>query len=361
MAKRGRKTNKKEAPKANDPKGYLDSNKNNFTDYKVIKGNKITMEGVSGQVYAIPVDSKGNAGQGRLLKAGENHEFEGASHVIEVPEVAMAQLGLNTGVNKLKQMGITTAFPDGDSYGGGAVATTESFDINAPLPFDKTNGIDPSSPLYNNFLNGAPTQPQGTFQPTTDLGTQDNSIAPIKTNGIKFGATPAELLQQSATSATDELEQKYAQTEEEDGTLDPTQKIQFDNPYGGVDIPTAAQTLGASLSYDGDQGGANTARGVASGLKLLTGLGRNVASGYGQNKRNQYVTEEENRKQQKANQGQIENRQQGGNITDRDLLSINDSTGIDFNAESANSLFTQVPNEVQGEQSPSMILVSIKM
>src|SRR5680860_436556 len=111
MAKRGRKS-----AKAKDYKGYLDSNKDNFTDYKVIKGNKITMDGVSGKVYAIPIDKQGNAGQGRLMKSGENHTFEGAAHVIEVPEVDMAQAGVwqkgqNPNENQQKPMlGINTNF-----------------------------------------------------------------------------------------------------------------------------------------------------------------------------------------------------------------------------------------------------------
>jgi hypothetical protein len=392
MTKRGRKTNKKETPKANDPKGYLDSNKDKFTDYKVIKGNKITMKGVSGKIYAIPVDSKGNAGEGKLMKPGEEHKFEGASHVIEVPEVAMAQGGLNTsptdptttepsdinaplffqnqtnGVDPSSNLynnflNGTPAQPQG-TFQPTTPTTTEPFDINDPLSFDKMNGIDPSSNLYNEGLNGVPSQPQGNFQPTTPTTPTMTDTRPQKSSvstgwdldyekpSIIEGTTPAELLQQSATTATDELEQKYAQTEEEDNTLDPTQKIQFDNPYGGVDIPTAAQTLGASFSYDGDKKGANTARGVASGLKLLTGLGRNVMSGYGQNKRNQYVTDQENEKQRKANQGQLQYKQEGGNITGRDLASINDTTGLDFTQGGANSLFEHMPNETQGETTP---------
>ena len=428
MAKRGRKTNKKEAPKAKDPKGYLDSNKDAFTDYKVIKGNKITMQGVSGQVYAIPVDSKGNAGEGKLMKPGENHKFEGASHVIEVPEVAMAQLGLNTGDVNPKYQGFGKGVLDfiqntGNSigndvegnmaensnyinrainYGSNLMNGTpnntpntnnpnasnewtggsNTFDdgsrntqpteedpmdfVNSTLPFDQTNGIDPSSNIYNEGLNGVPTQPQGNFQPSAPdllasyeedanaVDMQDDiNDANADTTFLTNQMNKAQKVNTDFTNRKNWVEDPdQVNVSEEDEEIEDTQKIQFDNPYGGVDIPTAAQTLGASFSYDGDKKGANTARGVASGLKLLTGLGRNVMSGYGQNKRNQFVTDKENEKQRKANQGQTEILQQGGNITDRDLVSINDTTGLDFTQGGANSLFEHMPNETQGETTP---------
>lgn len=308
MAKRGRKT-----AKAKDDKGYLDSNKDAFTDYKVIKGNKITMEGVSGKIYAIPIDNKGNAGAGRLMKSGENHTFENAANIIEVPEVAMAQLGVNTGdtigttnpylqeaiqasltgqgvtppyVDPLTQEGINTDFGS-PNYG---TTTPTPVPVNTPAQRPKDEVAD-----WNKIFNVTPN-------------------ADGKTSGIKFGASAEDQLKESAKVATTELEQQYAQ-EEEDNTIEPTQKIQFDNPYGGVDIPTAAQTLGASLSYDGDMKGANTARGVASGLKLLTGLGRNVMSGYGQNKRNQYAVDEFNKDQKNQIKGQVQFKQEGGSVS----------------------------------------------
>ena len=187
MAKRGRKTNKKEAPKANDPKGYLDSNKDAFTDYKVIKGNKITMQGVSGQVYAIPVDSKGNAGQGRLLKAGENHEFEGASHVIEVPEVAMAELGLNTNptdpnkpiVNQPQPFGsqqFNMNDPSSDLYFGQQqqINLGQPADLNSPSSALQYNAPQPQVSSVSNDWNKA-------------LGVIPNKDG--STNGIMQGAT----------------------------------------------------------------------------------------------------------------------------------------------------------------------------
>lgn len=62
------------------------------------------------------------------------------------------------------------------------------------------------------------------------------------------------------------------------------QDYNIPNLYAGVDIPTAAFTLGQSIKSK------NTLGTVASSLKLLTGLGRNVVSGLGhQNRTNQVM------------------------------------------------------------------------
>lgn len=61
--------------------------------------------------------------------------------------------------------------------------------------------------------------------------------------------------------------------------------FQFFNPYAGIDIPTAAYTLGRSIQED-------NATGIGfSGLKLATGLGRNLLSGMGSAKRKEDVME----------------------------------------------------------------------
>jgi hypothetical protein len=64
------------------------------------------------------------------------------------------------------------------------------------------------------------------------------------------------------------------------------QKIQFFNPYGGVDIPTAATSLGSFIEDD------NTLGVVGSGLKLAAGLTRNVMGGMGAQRRNNQVMNE---------------------------------------------------------------------
>ena len=60
-------------------------------------------------------------------------------------------------------------------------------------------------------------------------------------------------------------------------------KQQFMDVYGGVDIPTAAYTLGEGIQT-GD-----ALQTVGSSLKLLTGLGRNAFAGAGNAKRNEFI------------------------------------------------------------------------
>lgn len=74
--------------------------------------------------------------------------------------------------------------------------------------------------------------------------------------------------------------------------------FQFFNPYSGFDIPTAASTLGSSIE-SGDTLGT-----VASGLKLATGLARNVFGGMGQERRKNYVTKQGYEKQREAMTGE---------------------------------------------------------
>lgn len=69
-----------------------------------------------------------------------------------------------------------------------------------------------------------------------------------------------------------------------------SQPHQFFNPYGGVDIPTAASVLGSSIASG------NTFGTVMAGLKLGTGLARNFLGGMGQqrvaNRANQRMAED---------------------------------------------------------------------
>jgi hypothetical protein len=73
-----------------------------------------------------------------------------------------------------------------------------------------------------------------------------------------------------------ELQDILQEKREKDVTTTFTQQdpIQFFNPYGGVDLNSAASIFGQSLQ-SGD-----TLSGVASGLKLATGLGRNFMGGF---------------------------------------------------------------------------------
>lgn len=96
-----------------------------------------------------------------------------------------------------------------------------------------------------------------------------------------------------------EINSGFNQDMELDTTFgDPIQNPQqegFFNPYAGVDIPTAANIFGQSIGPGGD---AKTA--VASGAKLVLGLGRNITSGIGRAKRNAEGLKEFNEKRRES-------------------------------------------------------------
>ena len=76
-----------------------------------------------------------------------------------------------------------------------------------------------------------------------------------------------------------------SQTEKQ-GEIKNPKKIQFFNPYGNVDIPTAASVLGSSIENKDSLGI------VGSSLKLATGLGRNIMGGMGAQNRNNQIMED---------------------------------------------------------------------
>lgn len=79
------------------------------------------------------------------------------------------------------------------------------------------------------------------------------------------------------------------------------------NPYAGVDIPTAAYTLGRSIKDK------NTLGTVGSSLKLATGLGRNIVSGLGDaNRYNQVM--EDYYEEQKKNRNPVQTVAHGGKL-----------------------------------------------
>ena len=87
-------------------------------------------------------------------------------------------------------------------------------------------------------------------------------------------------------------------------------KTRFVNPYGGFDIPSAAVKLGQGLNSGN---GFDIATG---GLKLLTGIGRNIASGAGQENRREWVLNDYGNKVRQGSRPMAEYAQNGGYFQD---------------------------------------------
>lgn len=243
-------------------------------------------------------------------------------------------------------------FPNSVSYG------------QAPNP---SYGMDVSSVNMYPTTNTPPTvnHPQAKVaiqakQPTvnpTPAATQKGEITPVTSflqpTGITYG-TPEEQLQASIQNVSADIS-KTTQQGQQTNSIQPNEKIQFANPYGGFDIPEAASFLGQSIEN-------KDALGITgSGLKLATGLARNFFGGMGLQRRENQVMNDYYEKQRNdltrpdilQKGGTIDtntyNYEKTGNrnITPSQAQQINSSTGIQFTPEFAQSYFsTDVVPEV---------------
>jgi hypothetical protein len=91
-------------------------------------------------------------------------------------------------------------------------------------------------------------------------------------------------------------------------------KTKFFNPYGGFDIPSAAYTLGQGIQTGN---GFDIATG---GLKLLSGLGINVASGMGQANRREWILDEYGKKVREGSRPSSDYQQNGGYFQNEDEI-----------------------------------------
>ena len=268
--------------------GYKDNSKDKNNPVNFIKGNKVTMSGVSQPIMAIPYDKQGNPLPMRIMQPDQDYDFgEEVSYVMEFPYKVSMQPGGQTPV-----------------YG------PQQEDPNALL---YTSSINPYTPqtLTNQILQQSQARQVEVGRPQL---TTANQITPQGLQAI--GTSPEQQLQEyGQTISEQELvpQPGYTQNNGLGFGLPEEQKNQFFNPYGGYDIPTAAFTLGQSIESG------NTLGTVGSSLKLLSGLGRNLVSGMGQMNRQQFVLNEANQNR-RDNLTQTKFGQKGGQVKDSEWL-----------------------------------------
>lgn len=275
-----------------DPKGYKPENEKNFTPFKVIPSNDITMDDVKSTILGIMLDGKGQAQGFEFMEPGQDYNFPNAEAVIEIPKYQMAgKINFKPEQNTVPPMGEPNlgGFPQND------------------LPLQYMIEQD------NLATQGAET---AMTQPMTD---PERAGVMNQING------------------------------QEDAMFQNPEEFEFFNPYGGVDIPTAAFTLGSSI----EEG--NTWGTVGSALKLTSGLARNVLSGAGLAKRQESVMRDYKNKQRQYVTG--ENRptymQEGGKLeqalTGEYLFGMDEMNPMTMpNAEIETGEYIQHPNsEVQ--------------
>lgn len=131
-------------------------------------------------------------------------------------------------------------------------------------------------------------------------------------SGERAGLTPLEV--PKPTTNFDLGEATSTGAEEQTNKFEANPKIQFFNPYGGgMDIPTSAAYLGASIEN-------KDALGIAAGgVKLAAGLGRNIFGAMGATNRNNEVMADYYQKQRDGmtgleNGGTMHHFQSGGDM-----------------------------------------------
>jgi len=140
-------------------------------------------------------------------------------------------------------------------------------------------------------------------------------------------------------------------------------KYQFFDPYKGIDIPTSAYTLGEGIETG------NTLQTVGSGLKLLTGLGRNAFAGAGNARRNNFILKDAQEKYRDSLTPDTQSFQMGGEMmppppqqVDPNQIAQALQQGADPNEilqmlvssemsqEEATQLISQIIQQLQGQQ-----------
>lgn len=184
--------------------------------------------------------------------------------------------------------------------------------LEASLPgFDYSYQTDESGDLSSYMVNGS-----GDSLPQKSIPYQEqqrevqqpigNTISPVNIAEPDYSIKPDEI-QQSIANKQAELNPEQRRGVE----LTDNPNIQFFNQYQGVDIPTAATTLGSSIQQ-GDTLGT-----IASSLKLATGLGRNIVGGMGL--QNQYQRQQKDYYEKVGDLGAAKSLQDGGSYSNDDL------------------------------------------
>lgn len=147
--------------------------------------------------------------------------------------------------------------------------------------------INPNQIVNQDYYtnNNFPKPPMETyFESPENLGLSNYQQSPQDYAKSLYGA----MLTPEGENLRNTVSQGEFQTEEDkklqdNYNFDPSGKIQFFNPYGGVDLSSAAGFLGQSIENK------DTLGTVASGLKLATGLGRDIFGAIGEQRRSNQV------------------------------------------------------------------------
>lgn len=300
-----------------DNKGYLDSNRGNFSPFKVINSDNITMKGVSQELLAIPF--KNGIPQNIVNMYPENNYKFNADFVVELPK-----------------------FQDGNTFN------------NPFIPNSARNPLDLNNPLgLNNIADG-----RGLFSQQRQRQIDNVQLITPEQFGIRkpetftpgtfgenrlFDPTPEEFgirrpqtfppdfsqTGQQITGGTEGLtpsaEEQARVNQISQGNLDAqnnNQNFNFQDPFLGADIGLNTSLFKAGQSFGFNTEGlglspeaqrrartGNIFRGVGAVGKSVLNIGRLVGAGFGHQNRLQEALAEsnENQRQVIANSYRFEN------------------------------------------------------
>lgn len=267
--------------------GYTDNTDTAYNNFNVIPSNSITMQNTSKPILGQGLDQYGNPiTQPVVMQPGENYQFGNASYVEETP---MYQVGgfINNPqtYNTLQQL---SSNPNVGAY-------------NVPTSY-------PPTPTFgNNFnQNFTPQTTEGLNQWNRSYLTGQGQPPINEDNILGNYNVPEPTSEERANMVNPTIE----------STNSTLGRFQFYNPYSGYNVENASFQLGQGIESG------NTLQTVGAGLKVLTGLGRNVLSGLGFQRQNEQVMEEYRRQQRNAltQNNRPQYMQDGGEISQEQQL-----------------------------------------
>lgn len=346
-----------------DNKGYQKDNVNKDSPYKIIQGGDITMKKVDKQVLAIKLDENGLPIGMKFMKPNKEYKFDDANSVLEIPKYQSGKVPFDlASLFAWNQNGQQPAMaPQQPQYGTeGAMLSVDANGnpVSVPSqPYPLTKSQTESMIAAEQKLNPQITIPQQNNVPTVTLPDQSapnveqgaslnmprEQVSTTRDKGlVELAKNNSKVEQQKVYAPTADIPNLISTVKDEGLNMRERPEIQFFNPYGGMDIPTAASTLGSSIESG------NTLGIIGSGLKLATGLGRNIVGGIANQRQNDFAMEEYYKKLGNS----LENRQylqKGGEVRAEDLDMVNNATGVDFDLETAQRLFQmEMPQNNQG-------------
>lgn len=299
--------------------GYKDNSLNKYKDSLIIDSNNITMNNVSKKLMAVELDKNSKIIGTKYMEPNNGeYNFPNAQNIMEIPQYKKGgqdkkytqndldtylAMYMNGGELPKYQTGSEFDCPEGDmecqkeKYRGfidsGDMDSARNNPFFDEMDFSKEGRELKNQELQKNVYRGFVDSGDEQSARNNSWYSQEDfpqrpQIKPtqIPQEGLApLGQPTEDQIKSINESINKEIEESINPEQRQGVQLTNNPNIQFFNQYQGVDIPTAATTLGTSIEA-GDTLGT-----VASSLKLATGLGRNIAGGIGQQR--QYGRQQE--------------------------------------------------------------------